>query len=313
VNEREHIAPALAAFFARHNHRGGERRRGSAIFDCDGTLIKGDIGEAMFHRQIERFWFRVSPASVWPDHPAHEELAALYKLLRTMPEDVRAASVEFSAFAEILIAWYVDQIRDGLVAKACTDIVRLFTGFTTEEVRTLARTVWELELASPMEQRRVGNIMVPSGIRYLRPSLELLRELQRRDFELWVISGSNRWSVEAVFAPLGVPPERVIGIELQERDGILTPQEITPVPIREEKVTALRRRNPSPPLLVASDSKNDIPLFREAQELKVRINSRKRDTEDFFRSYGTPLDQTWVLIEEPELVEQMEFPWQMQP
>ena len=85
------------------------------------------------------------------------------------------------------------------------------------------------------------------------------------------------------------------------------------MPIREEKVSALRQRNPAPPLLVASDSKNDIPLFREAQELRVRINSRNRDTEDFFRSYGTPRDDTWVLIEEPELVEQMEFPWQMQP
>jgi len=312
VTDTYSFDPALSAFLARHEHH-PQNSRPSAVFDCDGTLIRGDIGEAMFHRQIEHFWFKISPASVWPDHPAVEEIDALYHALRAMPEDSRGTTPEFSAFADLLVSWYVDQIRDGLIAKACTDIVRLFSGFTPQEVRSLARETWELECASPLSPRPLGSGSVPSGIRYLRPAVELLRELQRRDFDIWVISGSNRWSVEAVFAPLAVRADRVIGIGLHEREGVLTAEEETPVPIREEKVAALRIRSRTRPLLVASDSKNDIPLFRDARELKVRINSRNRDTEDFFRSFGSSPDASWVLIEQPALVEQLELPWQMQP
>lgn len=308
----EQIDPKLTVFLARHTrHTDGQSP--VAIFDCDGTMIRGDIGEAMFHRQIERFWFRVSPASVWPDHPRRREIDDLYEALRAMPEASRPQSREFSAFADILLSWYVDQIRDGLVAKACTDIVRLFAGFSRQEVRELAREVWETELSLPLEKRQLGGSRVPTGIRYLRPALVLLRELQQRGFDIWIISGSNCWSVEAVFAPLGVPPNRVIGIDLQERSGLLSAQEEQPVPIQQQKVAAFRLRSPVAPLLVASDSKNDIPLFLDARELKVRINSRNRDTEDFFRAVGSPPDETWVLIEKPELIEEMEFPWQMQP
>ena len=306
------IHPALSAFLAAHRHSSGGSRP-IAVFDCDGTVIKGDIGEAMFHRQIERFWFRVSPASVWPDHPAAAEIDRLYRTLQGMPEHSRAGSVEFSAFADYLISWYVDQIRDGLIAKACTDIVRLFSGFAREDVRSLARTTWEIELASPLGSRSLGSASVTSGIRYLRPAIRLFDELQRRQFDLWVISGSNQWSVEAVFEPLGVRADRIIGIDLLERDGVLTAEEETPVPIREDKVAAFRRRTAERPLLVASDSKNDIPLFLDARELRVRINSRNRDTDDFFRSLGVPPDSSWVSIERPEIIEQMEFPWQMQP
>ena len=312
MTSAEHRDPKLAAFLAGHG-RHADGQSPVAIFDCDGTMIRGDIGEAMFHRQIERFWFRLSPASVWPDHPRRSEIDALYQALLAMPETSRLQSQEFSAFADFLRSWYVDQIRDGLVAKACTDIVRLFAGYSRQEVRQLAREVWETELSSPLENRPLGGASVPTGIRYLRPALLLFRELQQRGFDLWVVSGSNRWSVEAVFAPLGVPSERVIGIDLRERAGLLSAQEEQPVPIREQKVEAFRLRNPKPPLLVVSDSKNDIPLFADARGLKVRINSRNRDTEDFFRAVGSPPDDTWVLIENPELIEEMEFPWQMQP
>src|SRR5271166_4766338 len=69
--------PAVAAFLARHrDHAPGPRPM--AVFDCDGTVIQGDMGEAMFYRQIEHFHFRRSPALVWPDHPRSGEIGRLY-------------------------------------------------------------------------------------------------------------------------------------------------------------------------------------------------------------------------------------------
>jgi phosphoserine phosphatase len=294
--------PAVAAFLAGHrDHDTGPRP--VAVFDCDGTVIQGDIGEAMFYRQIEQFHFRRSPASIWPDHPRHREIGALYEELAALGPEGRADSPASGKFADMLLSWYFDQIASGAVAKACADIVRLFAGYTPEEVRRLADATFENEFSSPPGTRRLGSRNLHRGARFIRESVDLLGALTERHFEVWAVSGSNRWSVEPVFRRFGVPPERVIGIELEERNGVLTDRAAAPLPIRGGKIDALRRHTARIPVLVASDSKNDIPLLLYSSGLRVRINSKKRDTADFFRAADTVPDNTWVLVESPHIVE----------
>lgn len=290
--------PAVRRFFERHRNH-GTSRPSVAIFDCDGTVISGDIGEAMFYHQIEQFWFRVSPAEVWPDHPSRSELDRLYRMLAGLPPAERPHHPSFHHFADALLDWYFGQIDDGRVVKACTDIVRLFTGFPESEVRELARRTFDDEVGAPRTRRRLGRRDIPGGIRFLVEPVGLLREARARGLDVWANSGSSRWSVEPVFAALGVPPDRVIGIEMETSAGIVTPKEILPIPIREGKIEAMKAKGVPMPVLVASDSRNDIPLFRASTDLRIRVNSRGRDTEEFFRAYGTPPDDSWINLDQP--------------
>ncbi|HTY01163.1 MAG TPA: haloacid dehalogenase-like hydrolase [Bacteroidota bacterium] len=274
-----------------------------AIFDCDGTMIKGDVGEAMLYYQIEHFLFRQSPGEIWTDHPGRELLQQWYLDLLQLPPVERKSSPGFEKFAGAILDWYFGQIEDGKVAKACADIVRLFAGFTISEARDIAQASFDFEHHAKISERSLGGRILPLGIRYLAESLELLRKLQKEKFDIWVISGSNKWSVEPVFAPLGVPRDRVIGIEMIEEHGILTSREVLPVPIRADKIEAFRRRSELTPLLVASDSRNDLPLLRRASMLKVRINSRGRSTEEFFRDVPKDENGSWVNVEKPTVVE----------
>ena len=294
--------PAVAAFLAAHlDHDTGPRP--IAVFACDGTVIQGDMGEAMFYRQIEHFHFRRSPALVWPDHPRRGEIGRLYGELAALSPGGRAGSPLFAPFAEILLSRYFDQIASGEVVKACADIVRLFAGYTPDEVRALARATFEAEFSSPIGTRRLGVRAVPGGARFIRESVDLIGALAERHFDIWVVSGSNKWSVEPVFQRFGIPADRIIGIDLEVRDGLLTDRAEVPVPIRAGKIDALLRRTRVVPLLAASDSKNDIPLLLHSAGLRVRINSRKRDTADFFRAAGIAPDSTWVLVESPHIME----------
>jgi phosphoserine phosphatase len=293
---------AIAAFLAAHqDHPRGPRP--IAVFDCDGTVIQGDMGEAMFYRQIERFHFRRSPALIWRDHPRRDEIGSLYGKLAGLGSAERAASSAFAAFAEILLAWYFDQIASGAVVKACADIVRLFAGYTPDEARGLGRETFEAEFSSPIGTRRLGGRDLPRGARFIRESVDLIGALTGRGFDIWVVSGSNKWSVEPVFTRFGIPPERIIGIDLEVHDGLLTDRAEAPVPIRTGKIDALRRHTPLVPLMAVSDSKNDIPLLLHSAGLRIRINSRRRDTADFFRTAGTVPDSTWVLVESPHIME----------
>jgi phosphoserine phosphatase len=294
--------PAVAGFLAAHaDHRTGPDP--VAVFDCDGTVIQGDIGEAMFYRQIEQFHFRRSPAALWTDCPTREEIGQLYEHLLPLPPAERRGDPAMDRFAELLLSRYFEGIASGAVAKACTDIVRLFAGYTPAEMRALASETFREELGSPLGSRRLGGRDLPLGVRFIRESVELISALRERRFEIWAVSGSNKWSVEPVFDRLGIPAGRVIGIELEVRDGVLSDRTDGPIPIRAGKIDALHHRTPAVPLLAASDSKNDIPLLLSSAGLKVRVNSRKRDTAEFFRAAAIAPDDTWVLVESPHIME----------
>jgi phosphoserine phosphatase len=246
--------PIVRQFFDRHGNHGPSRAP-VAAFDCDGTVISGDIGEAMLYRQVEEFWFRVSPADVWTDHPGRGELDRRFSLLAALPGDERRQHPEVASFAGTILDWYFGQINDGKVVKSCTDIVRLFTGFREDDVREFARLTFETERARPRGRRLLGQRHVPGGVRFLREAVDLLKEAQARGMEIWANSGSSRWSVEPVFEALGVAPGRVIGIEMESAGGMITPREVLPIPIREGKVDAMKGRNIPMPVLVASDSR----------------------------------------------------------
>jgi phosphoserine phosphatase len=274
-----------------------------AVFDCDGTIIKGDIGEAMFYYQIEHFLLRVNPANIWLDHPKRDEIDNLYTQLIALPPDRRMQDRRLTSFGEILVEWYFGQLKDGKTEKACSDIVRLLAKFTEQEVEQIASATFAEELSSPISFRRIGKHAVPRGIRYIRQTVELLRELQQRGFDIWAISGSNKWSVQPVFEPLGIPRERIIGIALQNAGGTLAPKVQPPIPVLEGKVEALRLLADAPPEVVVSDSVYDLPLFEYSGGVKVLINSRMETSYAFFKHAGIEQDDSWIVIEQPALQE----------
>jgi len=270
-----------------------------AVFDCDGTIIRGDIGESMFFRQIEQFQFRVSPAEVWADHPRSRELHGLYTLLSSIPPAHRASHEEFVLFADMLTAWYYDQLAEEKTAKACSDIVRLLAGYEEDEVRDMARLTFDEEITAVATEWKIGSHSYSKGIRFIRETVDLIHALQERGFDLWVISGSNRWSVEAVVQQVGIPRSRVIGIELENVRNTLTSRAMPPVPVKEDKVRALKARDKRIPVLVASDSPMDLPLLRYSSGVRLFVNSLRGDPEKFFRAGGIRRDDSWVVIELP--------------
>lgn len=293
---------ALRAFLKRHSDDTATERP-LAVFDCDGTVIKGDIGEAMLYYQIEKFLFRTSPALIWTDHPDREQLDHLYSAIIAAKACDRTASPEFAPFATMILDWYFGQIDNGKVEKACGDIVRLFAGYSLAEVRQIAEETFTREFNAPLTDRALGGRVVPRGARFIVESVDIIRRLLELGFEIWAVSGSNKWSVESVFQRLNIPPQQVIGIELKTVDGILTPEVVEPVPIREKKVESLQGHTAGVPILVASDSKNDIPLLLYSSDLKMRVNSRNRDTEDFFRTARSTPDESWINIETPTIAQ----------
>lgn len=282
--------------------KNGSQTHPVAVFDCDGTIIKGDIGEAMLYHQLERFLLRVSPANLWLDHPKREELDNLYNALSALPLEKRTTDRRYVSFSEMVLEWYFGQLLEGKTEKACADIVKLLSKFSIEEVEKIARSTFQEEVQAPLSTRKFGKHTAPKGIRYIFESVKLLTELQSRGFDIWAVSGSNKWSIQPVFERLNIPPEKLIGIDLEVSANVLTPRVQTPVPVLEGKVELLKKVLPEPPLIVVSDSSYDIPLFEYSKGLKVLINSRMETSYTFFKQGNITRDESWVVIEQPSLI-----------
>jgi phosphoserine phosphatase len=273
-----------------------------AVFDCDGTLIKGDIGESMLYRQLREFSVRVAPGDLWSDHPKRDDLNALYSAIVAKPIEQRTSCHEHGEFCGAILDWYFGQLREGKTEKACSDIVMLLAGFSRHELAHLAEATLSDELTRETETASLGKHVLPRGIRFINESVELLHTLRHEGFDIWVVSGSNQWSVEAVCKRIGVPATHVIGIDLEEEAERCIPLPIQPVPVLEGKVKALFARGLLHPLVVVSDSVYDVPLFHLSLGLKVLVASNGH-AESFFRTSGIPRDDGWHVIDHPTLMQ----------
>jgi len=267
-----------------------------AVFDCDGTIIKGDVGEAMFRFQVEHFLFRESPGEIWTEHPLRTELHDLYRSLSSSPPLLRTHDPGAARFAELLYSWYFAKISEGKTESACSDIVRLFAGFSNDELREIAADTVRHERLAPCEETNAESLQLPRGIRYVREVCLLMEWLRNRDFNIWVVSGSNRWSVEEVCRPLSIPASNVLGIDLLATQGFYTPHVVRPVPVLEGKVRALETRSTPPPSIVVSDSLTDLPLFRYATGLRVFV-ATGMSASRFRTASGFEMDDRLVILD----------------
>jgi len=291
----------LSSFLARHgDHTGGAAP--VAAFDCDGTIIRGDIGESMLYFQLEEFLFRTSPAEVWPAHPDRAGLDRLFNDAARIDSAERTHHPGYRRFVDAILSWYFDQLATEKIPQitaGCADITRLWAGYAPEEVRRIARRNLDHELGLPLGPRQLGSYTVTRGARFLQESRQLLETLRQAGFQIWAISGSNRWSVEPVFASLGVPPDHVLGIGLAIQAGTFTAEVPDPIPVHEGKVRTLQHAGVPVPVLTASDSPLDLPLLQYSADLRVLVNTRYGSPDRFFEELGLTPDERWLIIHHP--------------
>ncbi len=163
-------------------------------------------------------------------------------LLRLIREKRLLSPPAGDVFAEYARRVEIDP-RDGFAFAA-----RLMAGLPLSLVRALSERVFEEEFD-----------------RALFPKVErILRRLLARGWEVFVVSASNRWSVEPGARRLGLPLERIVGVELDVEDGLLGSKPLQ-VPTLEGKPDLLRARAGRDPDLAFGNSMLDAPLLSRAK------------------------------------------------
>jgi len=204
--------------------RSGAGKHLPVVFDFDNTIIRGDIGEATLAVMARSglltpttlpTW--LSPAFRLPGQPERRELRSCANVVE---------------YYQALLAPTAHGDGDpSPYANGYAWAVEIMTGLHVADVIEATRTVIGLSQAEHSGFIEVTpgrtSVLVPT----LYPELvELLAELIRQDFDVWIVSASNVWSVRCMVqealnpllrartAGAGIRADHIIGISTLLRD-----------------------------------------------------------------------------------------------
>lgn len=264
-----------------------------AVFDWDNTMIKNDVGAAVVYHVIQHGLAR-RPAS-WADIPylvpaAQKRLAAAcagsgrFLPSRALPGCARelVSLYERRALSDGTAAFAGHNHRTYKPSAAWQ--VHLLAGYTPAQVRAMARQVIGRTCAAPVGHTlSVGGDQVPGYLRVYRQMAALVRSMQARGFDVWVVSASPQQVVEVFARRLGIAEHHVIGIRSVldsqgriTRDlqgcGAVSDGDNSLITYVEGKRCWIARVIGRPVLFAAGDSVTDVCFLRDATGLRLVID-----------------------------------------
>jgi len=201
------------------------------IFDCDGTIINGDISLLTGWQIVKKSLADIELLHPPLDNAQYQKdlsFQDFYKIKESLiPKLGETGSYEWEVFLQ--------------------------SGLSPEMVREIAVEA----LAIGIEEKHL----------YLCPSIsELLREVAPRAY---VVSGSAKPTVEAIAQRFGIPGERVLSSELDVNDGILQPRFNHRGMVWEDgKKKYLESEGLGSPYFVAGDTVGDWAMMGLATDWK---------------------------------------------
>jgi len=297
-----------------------------AVFDWDNTVLKNDIGDATFfwmiqHDKIRRpaDWKSTNaalsdagaaalsaacdgaaavgapiPTSATPACAA--ELAKIYDSGKTHA----AVTVGSTTYAAGTAAWNTPLTSK--INQQYAWVAQLTAGWTPTEMRSFATQAYEENSTNPeATTQTIGGVTgYTHWVRIYTQMDDLIGALQANGFDVWILTASPQYFVDAISHHVGVDPDHVIGIrsvisggkgtyDVEDCGGAAKNSLITfdegkrcwinkviwnePVENQLKVNTAAKR-----PVFVAGDSDTDIAMLKDATTLKVVLNRGKIQT-----------------------------------
>jgi hypothetical protein len=291
-------------------------KRPVAVFDWDNTVMKNDIGDATMFWMLLHNKILQPPNKDWSTTSAFLTDAA--KAALNLACDDAAApgaplptSTTAGCLAEIFNIYYnaktVAQAAAWTTELTLTNNAgyawasQLQMGYTPEEIRSFARAAFaENNAATVAATQSIGGASVAGYVRIYEQIRDLALTLRDNGFEVWIVSASPQYNIEAVAEEIGVMPDHVIGIRPVLVNGVISSNFLgcgsvadggqTLITFDQGKrcwinkaifrqpASAQEATNPDAaqrPTFVAGDSDGDIAMLKDATALKLVINRNK--------------------------------------
>lgn len=173
-------------------------------------------------------------------------------------------------------------------------VLYLFTGFTEADVQVLSKEAIQFELGNKLGKNKWGtpagyntkagavSYSFKTGLRLYPEMQNLIFTLQSNGIDVWIVSASYKPVIQVISGNdygYNVPSDRVIAMELGEKNGVIQPyyKENYPQTQRMGKVEAIDmiikkgQGKDYDPLMSAGDSDGDYEMSVEYPGMKLTI------------------------------------------
>lgn len=234
------------------------------VFDCDQTLINGDIGEAVFRRAINQRWF-ISHDAFWL-HLIEGEF--LEKQVNHWRKCYEQESQELTRYTHTLS----DELWAAYLELCHRDV---FSAYVLAARLSYQRTPVELALFTQETLAADDKVCI-------RPRMMTFVERLQTIGKVWVVSSSHIDIVRVIAYHYNIPSTQVVGLDFTRiiETSCYSDQLITPAPIGVDKVSAFKQHHQIRPVLMSGDSKHDFPMMNHAHHGLFIDHHRDQELKD---------------------------------
>lgn len=138
---------------------------------------------------------------------------------------------------------------------------------------------------SKVREWAASNVREMSPLPVFEAQRELIAFLKKNDVEVYVITASVKWSVEAGAEIFGIPEKNVIGVATQIESGIITEKQSGLITYRDGKPAALlEHTNGVRPFLCSGNTTGDLNLLKAATHLALAVQSTQPEGSELFKT-----------------------------
>ncbi|MBI5239578.1 MAG: haloacid dehalogenase-like hydrolase [Elusimicrobia bacterium] len=246
-----------------------------AAFDWDNTMVRNDIGEAVFFRAVRELGFKSDEPGFWdliPEEFGRSELRRAYEALKGLPLEQARGTPEYRRYRKLFHEVYERVKKEGPdLGLDYGWLVQLMAGYTKEELERYADETIAQELAKPLGEEEISGfdgdpqpIRIPAGIRPHAEMFGLAKRLREAGWDVRIVSATAEWVVARFAARAGIPAGHVHGVRAAVSRGRLTTR-LTQRTWGQGKADVLRRRAGRAPRLAAGDSNSDLRMLESSR------------------------------------------------
>lgn len=113
---------------------------------------------------------------------------------------------------------------------------------------------------------------------FIEHQAEIISFLKSHGVEIYIVTASVKWTIEAAAEEIGILADNVIGVETELEDGVITDIQKGHLTWADGKVKALLDRTKGEkPFFVSGNTMSDVPMMHEASHIAKLIHSAKED------------------------------------
>lgn len=222
--------------------------KSDVVFDMDGTILKGDLGETVFLGLHVKSLEKENPTIEWPK----------FDIPKLSPQSKPDETIH----------QYLTYTSSGSFSDAFKLTVQAIGNYPTEDIRIFAKRILDsnsrsttLTIKLTQSNEKVTEHIIRIGAQ-IRPEMaQLIDQLKERGARVWIVSASPQPVVEACGEMLGIQRNRIFGATTNEDSSCLTR-----FPWKENKVTTLHDAGVSKPLIVFGNGLEDLDMLEIAEK-----------------------------------------------